>query len=90
MGSFVTAEFPLQEKTSSIVIPTSALVFRYGDPIVFIVEEGHAKIRNVELGQSAGDHREILSGIQTGDTLITAGMHLLREGDAVSISSETN
>lgn len=90
IGSFVTAEFPLQEKTSSIVIPTSALVFRYGDPIVFIVEEGHAKIRNVELGQSAGDHREILSGIQTGDTLITAGMHLLREGDAVSISSETN
>lgn len=90
IGSFVTAEFPLQEKTSSIVIPTSALVFRYGDPIVFIVEEGHAKIRNVELGQNALDRQEILSGIQTGDTLITAGMHLLREGDAVSISSETN
>lgn len=88
IGSFIEAEFPLQEKRDAIVIPASAIVFRYGDPIVFIIREGRAKATGVELGQTIGNRREIISGLQTGDTLVTAGMHLLRENAIISISPE--
>lgn len=90
VGTFTTVELPLQNIANTIAIPTSAIVFRYGDPIVFIIENGHAIAKTVELGQDSGDHQEIISGLNAGDEIVTAGMHALREGDDVLVSQEAS
>ena len=71
----------------SIVIPDAAVQKQAGanDKYVFVIENGIARYRKVELGQRLGDNYEILSGINNGDTVVTAGQTRLIDGTAVEI-----
>ncbi|MCL1933377.1 MAG: efflux RND transporter periplasmic adaptor subunit [Candidatus Azobacteroides sp.] len=71
----------------SIVIPDAAVQKQTGsnDKYVFVIESGTAKYRKVELGQHLGDNYEIFSGINNGDTVVTAGQTRLIDGTAVEI-----
>ena len=71
----------------SIVIPDAAVQKQSGsnDKYVFIIENGIARYRKVELGQHLGDRFEILSGINAGDVIVTAGQSRLIDGTAVEI-----
>ena len=80
----VTLNFGTAE---SIVVPDVAVQKQSGsnDKFVFIVENGKAGYRKVELGQHLGDFFEILSGISAGDVVVTAGHSRLIEGTEVEI-----
>ena len=71
----------------SIVVPDAAIQKQAGsnDKYVFIVESGVAKYHKVELGQRLGDNYEILSGLNSGDIVVTAGQTRLIDGTAVEI-----
>jgi RND family efflux transporter MFP subunit len=71
----------------SIVVPDVAVQKQAGsnDRYVFTVENGAARYRKVELGQRLGDSYEILSGINAGDVVVTAGHVRLIDGTEVEI-----
>ena len=71
----------------SIIIPDVAVQKQSGanDKFVYIVENGKALYRKVELGQQLGDTYEILSGINAGDVVVTAGHSRLIDGTEVEI-----
>jgi RND family efflux transporter MFP subunit len=71
----------------SIVVPDAAIQRQPGanDKYVFIVENGVAKYRKVNLGQHLGDYYEILSGVNPGDAVVTAGQTRLIDGTTVEI-----
>ncbi|MFP1631784.1 efflux RND transporter periplasmic adaptor subunit [Zhengella sp. ZM62] len=53
-----------------LAVPIAALFRTGGDWTVFVVEEGRAVVRKVELGQMNDEKAQVLSGLQAGDTVI--------------------
>lgn len=74
-------------ENQSIVIDDAAVQKQAGsnDKFVYIVENGIARYRKVELGIRMEDKYEILSGINPGDIVVTAGQNRLVDGTAVEI-----
>ncbi len=52
-------------------VPISALFRQNGDWAVFVVENGTALLRNVEIGQRNTEFAEILDGLEPGEYVIT-------------------
>lgn len=70
-GYRVEARFVLWEADDILQIPGNAL-FRYdGGWAVFVVEDGVARRRPIELGRTNGLVAQILSGIEAGETVVT-------------------
>jgi len=80
----VTLNFGAEE---SILVPDVAVQKQSGanDKYVYVVENGKARYRKVELGQQLGKNYVILSGINAGDVIVTAGHSRLIDGTEVEI-----
>ena len=56
---------------------------------VFVIQEGRAQRRGVELGYVSGDLVEVVSGLAEGEEVITIGQQGLKDGSAVrTVGSE--
>lgn len=69
-GYRVEAAFVLWRSASTLQIPTSALFQREEAWRVFVVEDGRAKERALEIGRRAGLRTQILSGLEAGERVI--------------------
>jgi hypothetical protein len=68
---------------SAILIPNHAIVQRNGRSVAFVMADGKAQLRELQLGLSDSNQTEVLSGLEPGDQLIIAGQETLNDGDAV-------
>ncbi|MBP5314679.1 MAG: efflux RND transporter periplasmic adaptor subunit [Muribaculaceae bacterium] len=68
-----------------IVVPDKAVQKQTGSGnyYVYVVENGKAVFKFVELGQRLGDTYEILSGLNDGDEVVTVGISRLSNGAEV-------
>lgn len=82
-GYRVEASFIVWEGKDILQIPASAL-FRDGDGwAAFVVEQGKAVKRRVEIGQRTGLSAQVVSGIQVGERVINHPDDRVREGVSV-------
>jgi hypothetical protein len=51
---------------------------------VFVIQEGIAKLRVVQLGIEEGDAYQVLSGVDADETVATSNLEQLFEGARVS------
>jgi len=74
-------------KVQSIIVPDVAVQKQSGsnDKYVYIIADGKAVYRKVELGDHLDTNYEILSGINAGDVVVTAGQTRLIDGTEVEI-----
>ncbi len=72
-----------------VMIPEAAVVPRGGDTFAFLVEDGKAVEKKVQLGQRAGAEVEIVEGVAANATIVTAGQQKLRDGVAVQVVPTT-
>ncbi|SFU84327.1 efflux RND transporter periplasmic adaptor subunit [Alicyclobacillus macrosporangiidus] len=83
-----------QETTGSqtaILVPAdSVLSLQSGAQEVFVVQNGVAHSRIVQVGAMTSSQYEITSGLQTGDQLVVKGQNLLSDGDKVTIVPDTD
>lgn len=71
------------EQAPAVTIPASAL-YQTGDtPGVWVVQDNAVSLRSVTVGVCGNDAVQVLDGLQPGETIVTAGVHKLREGQAV-------
>lgn len=85
-GMYGTAVFKSdQQKQTMTVIPRNAFVGSVSSNQVFVVENGIAKLKTVTAGRILGDKVEILTGLSTGETVITTGQINLQDGNTVEI-----
>jgi RND family efflux transporter MFP subunit len=66
-----------------VLVPVGAVVAAAdGTPTVWVVdpESGQVSRRNIETGALRGADVTVLSGLATGERIVTAGVHSLREG----------
>lgn len=87
-GYRVEASFIVWQGEHVLQIPASAL-FRRGDGwAAFVIENGQARRRVVEIGQRGGLTVEIRSGLTEGEWVVTHPDDALQEGATVRIRAE--
>jgi len=78
------------EGPRSLRVPLSALVHDKGATSVWVVEQGRSgvaavQLRRVQVAGQAGNDILLAGGVQPGQTVVTAGVHLLKPGQKVRI-----
>ncbi len=84
-GQFVRVELILETIDNAILIPSESVIPVMNGHKVYVKEGGKSKEVAVQTGIRTNLELEILSGLKTGDTLITTGLLQLRPGMAVEI-----
>lgn len=78
-GMFVTAHISLVEKPAEVRVPATALQTHEGRDVVFVKDkEGQLKPRPVTLGRRNSHYVEVLTGLRTGDTIVTDGAFVVK------------
>lgn len=84
-GQFASVVMELESR-EGVVVPEAAVVPRQDRRLVFVVRNGTARQRSVQLGERTRGSVEILSGVSAGDTVVVAGHQRLADGAAVSVT----
>ena len=87
---FARLNLDLGSSRETLLIPRDALIYRGDQPGVFTIEEEKAKYVPLETGLSETDKVEVLKGLKDGDTIITRGSNLLKDGDRVRVMDGNN
>ena len=87
---FARLNLDLGSSRETLLIPRDALIYRGDQPGVFTIEEEKAKYLPLETGLSETDKVEVLKGLKDGDTIITRGSNLLKDGDRVRVMDGNN
>ncbi|MDR1112508.1 MAG: efflux RND transporter periplasmic adaptor subunit, partial [Bacteroidales bacterium] len=88
-GSFVTVYLLSNSQNNVISIPLSAITEEQGLNFVYLQldEDGYRK-QEVNLGHSDGDRMQILSGLSTGDKVVTKGVYQVKLAALTSVMPE--
>ena len=81
-GTFLRVDLP-QKARAMLLLPEAALVQRGQLEGVFVVAQGVAEFRLLQLGQHFSDGREVLSGLQAGEQVVLQPGETLRDGQKV-------
>lgn len=84
-GSFARIELILKSKGSALLIPTESIVPEQKGNKVFVVKNGKAVPVQIKLGTRGEKNVEVLSGLFTGDTLITTGIMQVKANEDIEI-----
>lgn len=88
-GMFARCEIETERKENTIVIPEKAVVSNNdGKNYVFVVENGRAIMKNIEVGIRTSDLCEVLSGINAGDNVIIVGHQRVENNAPVKVHSK--
>jgi RND family efflux transporter MFP subunit len=83
-GQFARLMVPIGE-TTSLRIPSSAVVQRGQMEIVFAVENQRARLHLVRTGRRLNDETEILSGLDAGDSIVVNDPGRLVDGQPLQV-----
>ena len=76
----------LKKKEKAVVIPESALFSEQSNKFVWKIQNGIVKKTRILTGIRLKDEVEILSGLTSGDRIVTAGhLKLRKDGQSVTI-----
>ncbi|MBO4724456.1 MAG: efflux RND transporter periplasmic adaptor subunit, partial [Bacteroidaceae bacterium] len=84
-GMFVKADIVTESHSSTIIIPKNIVRNERNRRIVFVVDQGIARAKQVRLGLEEKNQVEILGGLEKDDQLIVRGFETLRDGSKVKI-----
>ena len=80
-GMFARLQVVIETAADAVVVPGDAvLVLPNGEKVAFIIKDGKAQRRVLQTGLEAGGQVQIVSGVQPGETVVTAGNEKLKDG----------
>ena len=84
-GMSATVKVWSGDREARIILPLAAVYQTGNKPHLWLIENGVLRLQPVELGDFLSDGIVIRSGIKPGDTVVTAGVQKLREGQKVKV-----
>ena len=84
-GMFVKADLVINSSENTIIIPKDIIVSRSRNRMVFVVERGVAKERFITTGLESIDKVEVLSGLESGESVVSKGFETLRNDSKVRV-----
>jgi multidrug efflux system membrane fusion protein len=85
LGMTAVVTFVTKNPNAMIKLPMTALFQDKNVTSVWIVDNGTVKLVPVQLADSSGSDVLLASGVSIGQTVVTAGVNLLKPGQKVSI-----
>jgi multidrug efflux pump subunit AcrA (membrane-fusion protein) len=82
-GQFATVRILMPQTSPAILVPARAVRTEAGTNFVFVIKDGRAEKRIVQLGQTEGDMIEIKTGLSTEEQVATSNVELLNDGTPV-------
>ena len=87
-GMFANVFLEIDRRANALVISKEALVLESVGDTVYVLGDGVAKRREVELGYSETDAVEVRSGLEEGERVIVVGQDAISDGTPVYVLSE--
>jgi membrane fusion protein, multidrug efflux system len=74
--------------STAIRLPLTAIYNKDGQPLVWVLDPKTSQVhtRAVQLGAAHNDHVLVTGGLANGETVVTAGVHMLQAGQQVRTS----
>ncbi|MCK4506823.1 MAG: efflux RND transporter periplasmic adaptor subunit, partial [Candidatus Aegiribacteria sp.] len=84
-GATTRIEIVIAVYANQLIIPEEAVLIRDDRDMVFVVEDGHAKWRQVTLGPKGRGYVAVEEGVAEGEPVITSGHYSLAHDAPVAI-----
>jgi membrane fusion protein (multidrug efflux system) len=82
-GQFATVKILLPQSAPAVLVPARAVLTESGASRLYVIKDGRAQQRLVQIGQAEGDLIEIKGGVTEGETVATSNVGQLSDGMAV-------
>lgn len=82
-GLFGQMRIDLRTLDEALLVPLASLVDFERERVVYVVSDGRASRRSVELGPVLGDRVVVVDGLEPGDRVVVGGQQRVAEGQAV-------
>lgn len=82
-GMYGSIENTSQVRGKTLTVARQAIVGSTKQPQVFVVENGKAVLRNVQIGATTNDYYEITGGLKEGEQIVVSGQINLQNGTPV-------
>jgi membrane fusion protein (multidrug efflux system) len=84
-GSFAKVRIQLDVIEGALMVPTEAVIPEMKGKGIYRLKEGKADYVKIETGIRTEDKIQVISGLNSGDTIIVSGLMQLKPGNQVSI-----
>ena len=90
LGMTALVAITIEDETTPMVVPLTALTEEGGTPIAFVVDTASKAVRKtaVSVAGIAEDGARIASGLQPRDLIVTAGVQFLQDGMRIRLPGE--
>ena len=85
-GAYVKVQLKLKETPNAIMIPSSAVIPDDKATKIVVTDSSKAKFVAIEIGVRTESEVQVLSGIKSGDTVLTTGLLQVKPGMSVKIT----
>ena len=85
IGETVTVHVPISDTAVLPTVHKDALLQRRGISVVYVVVDGKAEVRPVQIGDAVGHRFVVLAGVQPGDVTVIRGNERLLPGQEVAV-----
>ena len=86
-GAFVSVELPIEDVAGGVAVPAQAVVPSAAGHGVFVLRDGRAELRAVEIGLRTADSVQVVSGLEAGETVLTTNLLRLAAGMPVELEA---
>lgn len=84
-GMFARISFAHTTNGKALVIPREAIVGSLRDASVYVVKDGKAQYRKVQLGDDKEGNIEVIGGLTSGEQVVITGQNTISDGAKVTI-----
>lgn len=88
-GMFANVDIPLEIKNDILSVPSEAVILRNEKTLVYIVKDGKAVEKEIEIGLDTGTEVEVVQGLEENDKVIIKGFDYVKNGDEVKVVGGT-
>jgi RND family efflux transporter MFP subunit len=82
-GQFASVRLQQSQTSPAVLVPLRSVRAEAGTNYVFVIRDGRAEKRLVQLGQAESDLVEVKSGVTAGEQIATSNVELLNDGTPV-------
>lgn len=88
-NQFVNVRLALRQLPGAVTVPTDAVQNGSRGSYVYVIVEGKARVRDLQLGPASGGRTVVLKGLAAGEPVVLEGLDRLEDGRAVNVVAAT-
>jgi multidrug efflux system membrane fusion protein len=88
-NQFVNVRLALRQLPGAITVPTDAVQHGSRGSYVYVIVDGKARVRDLQLGPASGGRTVVLKGLAAGEPVVLEGLDRLEDGRAVNVVAAT-